>query len=80
MMYVTMLLTQEEVDALPDGTKVMVLWSGGNGPFEYILKKIDGITHAGNDAPYTYFHSLDRVGEERYNMRVWLPDESSKRS
>jgi hypothetical protein len=28
-------LTQEQVDALPDGATVEVIWSGGNGPHRY---------------------------------------------
>lgn len=28
-------LTQTEVDALPDGTMIEVTWSGGNGPHIY---------------------------------------------
>lgn len=31
------LLSMEDVTALPVGTKVMVKWSGGNGPWEYTL-------------------------------------------
>lgn len=31
------LLTKEEYSALPVGAKVMVRWSGGNGPHEYVV-------------------------------------------
>ena len=31
------LLSQEEVDQLPDGSKVEIVWSGGNGPHEYLI-------------------------------------------
>lgn len=37
------LLTQEQVDALPEGTRVMVKWSGGNGPHEYRVGKVSTI-------------------------------------
>jgi len=32
-------LTQEQVDALPHGTDIVVTWSGGNGPAEYMVGK-----------------------------------------
>lgn len=35
-------LTQEEVDALVAGTKVVITWSGGNGPHEYTIHKREG--------------------------------------
>jgi ornithine carbamoyltransferase len=31
------LLTQEEVDKLKDGTRITVIWSGGNVPHDYIV-------------------------------------------
>lgn len=30
-------ITQAECNALPIGTKVRVIWSGGNGPHEYTI-------------------------------------------
>jgi len=33
-------LTQEQVDALPDGTEIVVTWSGGNGPWKYTIKRV----------------------------------------
>ena len=33
------LLSQEEVDALPEGIPVMIKWSGGNGPWLYRIGK-----------------------------------------
>lgn len=39
-------LTQAEVDALPDGTRILVTWSGGNGPHEYVVRVIDGRRYA----------------------------------
>ncbi len=29
-------LTEHEVSLLPNGSKILILWSGGNGPHEYI--------------------------------------------
>ncbi len=31
-------LNQSEVDSLPIGSKVSIVWSGGNGPHEYTIK------------------------------------------
>lgn len=31
-------LTQAEVEALPVGTRVHVKWSGGNGPYWYVIR------------------------------------------
>jgi hypothetical protein len=36
------LLTQEEVDALPTGTRVMIKWAWGNGPWEYEILNYHG--------------------------------------
>ena len=35
-------LTQEQVDALPHGTEIVVTWSGGNGPAEYTVASVPG--------------------------------------
>lgn len=32
-------LTQAEVEALPVGTPIYVKWSGGNGPFWYVIRE-----------------------------------------
>ena len=42
-----MSLTQAEVDALPDGTRVRIKWTGGNGPHEYTTRRNEyGVTMA----------------------------------
>ena len=33
------LLTQEQVESLPVGVRVGVLWCGGNGPHEYVIQR-----------------------------------------
>ena len=38
-------LTQAEVDALPDGTEVSVVWSGGNGPHRYTVGRSSHSKH-----------------------------------
>lgn len=40
------LLTQAEVDALPDGTVVELIWHGGNGPHRYEVRHLDGKAYA----------------------------------
>lgn len=30
-------LTQAEIDALPNGATVLVIWAGGNGPHRYVF-------------------------------------------
>jgi hypothetical protein len=42
------LLTQKEVNELPDGTRVLVRWSDGNGPWEYGIERAQGVTYAVN--------------------------------
>jgi hypothetical protein len=60
------LLTQEEVNALPDGTAVCIKWAGGNGPFTYILWLRNGIPYVGCDR-------VEYVGNTRTHTRVFLP-------
>lgn len=40
------LLTQAEVDALPDDAIVELIWSGGNGPHRYEIRHRDGKSYA----------------------------------
>ena len=40
------LLTQEQVDQLPDGTAVTIMWSGGNGPHLYYTKRKNRAVYA----------------------------------
>lgn len=69
-------LTQKEVDLLPVGTKVIITWSGGNGPHKYTIHKRKGI-----NASFVKKHNpnagwwdgeIDFVGSERYHTRVKL--------
>jgi hypothetical protein len=61
-------LTQAEVDALPEGTAVEVVWSGGNGPHRYLLVRDDrGRSYAVGlredpHGPMRYYNPLDFVG------------------
>lgn len=67
------LLTQDEVDAIPEGTKVVITWSGGNGPFEYTIEKVRGFAWAKEcgcwinfvgEYPLTQVSLLERAEEE----------------
>ena len=66
----TLLLTQKQVDALPIGAKIIVTWSGGNGPSERaITEKFDG--HSVTDIGFKNGF-LDFVGKEKYHTHVFL--------
>ena len=67
-------LTQEEVNNLSIGTKVRIIWSGGNGPHDYVIR-----TKAGNlscvdrlnpNAGW-YYGQIDFVGKESFHTQVW---------
>ena len=67
------LLTQEEVNALPNGTKIMVKWSGGHGPYEYFVVNRHGDAFAVTDKDRTSWgHRLEFVGKNRFNDRVFI--------
>jgi hypothetical protein len=63
------LLTQEQVDTLPDGTKVFVIWVGGNGPHEYTKETRDGYSYAFTDGHEV--SELEFIGEYP-RTQVWL--------
>lgn len=69
------LLTQEQVDALPEGTTVELIWSGGNGPHTECVEKRNGKTVVCGrfqDGTERYCHYVDFVGNERFNTQVIL--------
>ncbi len=62
-------LTQQEVDNLPTGTPITVLWSGGNGPFDYKIVNVNGLAYTAmlgcflpSDARLLPDNRLDFVG------------------
>jgi hypothetical protein len=62
------LLSQEEVNLLPIGTKVIVTWTGGNGPHKYKIaehRKDGPVTNIGIKNGH-----LDFVGKESYHTHV----------
>ena len=67
------LLTQEELNNLPDRTKIIVIWSGGNGPHEYVLRQTDHGLYVEDsflEEPNWKGGSLDFVGTEKYHTKV----------
>lgn len=72
------MLTQEEVEALPEGTPITVIWSGGNGPANYTVTHSPmGVVCARHQSdPPDYYDFVGRrltfVGSERWHTRVWL--------
>lgn len=67
-------LTREQVEELPQGTAIEVIWSGGNGPHRYTVHVDENeqrYAATGNPRMDTY-NPLDFVGQEPYHTRVWL--------
>ena len=69
-------LTSDEVVALAEGTPIIVIWSGGNGPHRYVVA-VDrwGRRYAwepeSGDRFRTY-NPLIYLGQKRFDTRVWL--------
>jgi hypothetical protein len=65
-------LTQDEVDALPENTPVIVAWSGGNGPHRYFIHSRYGRAYASLGGPPadTYSRPLTFVGPDSCQTRV----------
>ena len=72
------LLTQEEVDGLPDGVLVRITWSGGNGPHIYAIRvDMYGNRRAALHPPGGLYelsppYIIHFVGKERCQTRVSL--------
>jgi len=60
-------LTQQEVDKLPIGTEVFIIWSGGNGPYKYTIGRRFGSSIAirinPNNGLQTEAGFIDHVGK-----------------
>ncbi len=69
-------LTLEAVRALPDGVRILVLWSGGNGPHEYIWCNgrvfVPGHQSSCSLGGIPGVESL--VGSHQWQDKVWLAD------
>lgn len=72
------LLEQSEVDELPDGQRIVVTWSSGNGPHEYALRVKDGrpcavlLPDGGYIDQEVVVGQLDFVGKMRYHTHVLI--------
>ena len=83
-------LTADEVASLPEGTHVIVTWSGGNGPHKYVVHHHGGRAYALTTREYGEVEERDRhstwdaqldsifgyVGVETFQTRVWLANGS----
>ena len=67
-------LTQTEVNNLKAGVKVIITWSSGNGPHEYIIHKREGqnasFVSEHNPNAGWYDGKIDFVGKESYHTKV----------
>ncbi len=64
-------LTKEEIYALPVGTKISVIWSGGNrGNYKIAGKRSDGTPYVNN----CYEDNLEFLGTESPFTRVRVAD------
>ena len=68
------LLTATELARLPVGTKIMIKWNGGNGPWEYTLQRINGTPWAAEA------REIIKVGNDRWHDRVFLPRKTMKKT
>lgn len=66
-------LTQEEVNALPDGTRVIITWPNGNGPWEYVIEKPFGMTMVATVEAGSIPHGhIYCVGDKKHHTLVTL--------
>lgn len=69
------MLSEDDLDALPEGTPITVIWSGGNGPHGYLLHNCGeyGLYAAPVDGNENlkHYNPLTFVGTERFLTRVW---------
>lgn len=71
-------LSAEDVGRLPDGARVRVIWSGGNGPHEYVIavdeygQRYAASTRPDPDDRMRWYNPLTFVGTQRFHTRVWL--------
>lgn len=68
----SLLLTQEQVNNLPDGTMLGVAWSGGNGPYIYELGSYCGVKYTKDSTGELMKDPLGFVGKKKPFTRVWL--------
>lgn len=61
-----MALSEQEVAQLPEGTRVVVTWSGGNGPHIYSVHQCRGETYVwdGENERMRHYNRLSFIGDE----------------
>jgi hypothetical protein len=75
-------LTADDVAMLPEGARVLVIWSGGNGPHEYLIagdqystdryaESVRPDWDEATRARMRYYNPLTFVGGQRFHTRVW---------
>lgn len=72
------------VASLSDGTPIIVIWSGGNGPHRYTVQRLsDGtpvaateweVAHGRLDIEKALVGPLGFVGTATFHTRVWLEE------
>ena len=80
--YAAELLTQQQVNGLPDGAEVEIIWCGGNGPHQYFSRR-----QKGSPNPLAWTHQpvaipvadITCVGSDRYHTQVRLVSLPSER-
>jgi hypothetical protein len=73
-------LSAEDAEHLPEGARVVVIWSGGNGPHEYVIavdrygrRYVVSPRYADDPDDRMRWHNpLTFVGVERFHTRAWL--------
>ncbi|HEY8692166.1 MAG TPA: hypothetical protein VIR57_05430 [Chloroflexota bacterium] len=65
-------LGTNQVSGLPEGSKVIAMWSGSNGPHEYVVHREGGRIYARSPSDVTD-GVFDREKVLTFVSRVWLP-------
>lgn len=69
------LLTQDEFNALDVGTRVVITWSGGNGPHLYqVLAGTEG-GRSVEPSVYDYKARVDCIGPGRTQASLYTPED-----
>jgi hypothetical protein len=79
-------LTEQEVEQLPQGTEIVIVWSGGNGPHRGRIVFSDVTPfyvpeheyERGPDGPMWFYNPITFVGDQRFHTRVWAVVQESQ--
>jgi hypothetical protein len=67
-------LTRAQFHALPNETPIIVLWGGGNGPHQYVLR--DGRAAIRGERSIGSEGAIGRVGDWPMENKVWIDSRS----